>query len=694
MKRSSLLRYVFACAIALMLLVPSIATAANTTTVQDGKEKPGFGLSEDLGHAMSRQADQVKQKIERGARSLFNREPLGFDWQTIEHIYSFLLQLPLRIPEFTQKVIEQSRLLGFVGSLLILIFFIAVIYSFLGQKRIMAHIEKKVMPLQNRVPKSIYPYILPAHRVVVAALFPLILLAAFTLINALIALDAAWFHLTGQLIKLWAIGALFISLLRELLARDLFKVTAQHGKSLFRLARLVVLYSIFGVGLYWAAEAFDLRRDVLALLRFTVSLSIVLVLFLLMLKKKAFLSLLPDLPHRSYEKFLRLIRRYYFPLIFLSLVLALMWSVGYRSLGRVLLAKIWSSGAAYLAIMVAYHLLSNALLRWHANIHKDNEAAQVVFQSVKSLLVYGVSLATILIVLNLLGLLGLLEQAMSFPVFELGKTGVTLWILLKAVLILVTFVFFSRISQAYLDHRVYPAVGIEPGLGYALNTFLKYLLLAVGFLVSLNVLGLDLRFLLVFAGAVGIGIGMGLQSMAANIISGFTLIFGGKLRKGDWIEVSGTMGVVTDIFLRATKVRTRDEIEYLIPNSEFINGTLVNFSLGSPLVRIAVPVGVSYSADPRKVEQILLAAAESEPSVSNEKPPVVRFVEFGDSSLNFQLLVWINVRTTPRRLVRSALYFTIFEELAKAGIEIPFPQRDIHIRSTVGKKPTGDLEAG
>jgi small-conductance mechanosensitive channel len=172
--------------------------------------------------------------------------------------------------------------------------------------------------------------------------------------------------------------------------------------------------------------------------------------------------------------------------------------------------------------------------------------------------------------------------------------------------------------------------------------------------------------------------------MAANVISGFILIFGGKLRKGDWIEVGETMGMVTDIYLRATNVRTRDNIEYLIPNTEFISGTLVNYSLGSPLIRIEVPVGVSYHADPELVRKILLDVAGRERLVSKEKLPMVRFVGFGDSSIDFELLIWINVRTTPRRRVRSALYFAIFEELAKAGIEIPFPQRDIHVRSMVG----------
>jgi small-conductance mechanosensitive channel len=197
----------------------------------------------------------------------------------------------------------------------------------------------------------------------------------------------------------------------------------------------------------------------------------------------------------------------------------------------------------------------------------------------------------------------------------------------------------------------------------------------------LNILGINLQFLLVFAGAIGIGVGLGLQNMAANVISGFTIIFGGKIRKGDWIEVESMIGEVMDIYLRATKVRTRDNIEYLVPNSNIISNTMVNYSLSSPLIRIELPVGVSYSADPRRVEEILMAAAGHEPLVEKARRPGVRFVEYGDNSINFDLLVWIDVRRTPRRRVRSNLYFAIFEGFAKAGIEIPFPQRDVHIRS-------------
>jgi small-conductance mechanosensitive channel len=674
--------------IAIILLLPAVrftAWAADQTSGQKDKA-PEFGISQDVGDAASRQAGEVRQQIAKKARTLFKREPLGFDWQTAEYLYDRLTALPLQIPELMQALIEQSRLLGFVGSVLIFVFLVALVYSLLGQKRVMRRVVLLLAPQEGRIPKSIYPYILSAIRVVIAALFPLVLLAAFSLVSALVAYDAAWFRLIGRLLLLWSAGSLVINLLRELLIREFFGISPERGRSIYRPARLVVLYSVFAVGAYWAAVAFQLRQDVLALLQFVITLSIIAILFLLLLKKQALLSMLPDFPHTGYRKFVKFFTKYYYLLIVLSLFLGLLWGFGYRDLGRVVLVKIWASVGVYLLIMAVYHALIGVLKRWYERTDKDDEAAGLMFRSVKSLLVYAALLATALVVLNLLGLLGLLKHVMSFPVFVLGTTGVTLWIILEAVLILLAFVYSSRLLQAYLDYRVYPAFGVEPGLGYAINTFLKYLMLGVGFLIALNVVGLDLRFLFVFAGAVGIGVGMGLQSMAANIISGFTLIFGGKLRKGDWIEVADTMGRVTDIHLRATNVRTRDNIDYLIPNTEFITGTLVNYSLGSPLVRIEVPVGVSYDADPRQVSQILLDVAARERLVSKEKPPVVRFVEFGDNSINFELLIWINVRTTPRRRVRSELYFAIFSELAKAGIEIPFPQRDIHVRSMVADK--------
>jgi small-conductance mechanosensitive channel len=647
------------------------------------EKKPAFTIAEDVGGSMMKEAARVKEQFAKQARTLFERKPLGWNWDTITYLYHWLPSLPLKIPVFVKQIMEQGRVLGVVGSLIVLTFIIAVLYSLLGQNRVLAKVEAGVQPIRKRIPEASYPYFISALKVIVAALIPLLLLGAFSLINAMITYEAAWFQLIGRLLVLWAVGALLISLLRELLTRDLFAATTGYGKTIFRLSRLALLYVLAGEAVFWGAATFPIRKDVLALLQFAISTSIVLVLFLLFLKKRALLSLFPELPYRSYQGFIRLFEKYYYPLIGVSLFLALLWCLGYRQLGSVLLSKIWAAVGAYLLIMLIYHLIQGWLKKWGQKLDAADETAQFLFQSLRTLLLYTTVIVSVLIILDIFGLWGPFKRVMSFPVVKLGETQVTCWIILKALFIFLAFFYASRLLQAYLDYKIYPSIGVDPGLGYALNTFFKYFSLVIGSIISLRIVGIDLRFLLVFAGAAGIGIGFGLQNMAANVISGFTIIFGGKIRKGDWIEAGTTLGVVTDIYLRATKVKTRNNIEYLIPNSDLISKTMINYSLSSPMIRIELPVGVSYNADPQKVREILLAVAGKEPMVEKYRKPEVRFTEYGDSSINFELLIWINVRKTPRRNVRSALYFEIFAAFKKAGIEIPFPQRDIHIRSRI-----------
>jgi small-conductance mechanosensitive channel len=660
------------------------ASAQDKSDAAAEKKEPSIAISHEIDDVMIREATKVKEEFQQKARSLFDRVPLGWDFNTITYLYDLAMSLPKKIPVFTRFVIEQSKVLGVIGSFLVVVFIGVVLYSLLGQRRVMDWVERKVDPLSGYIPEATYPFVMSGIKVVVSALIPLLLLAAFVLINALIDYSAAWFQLIGRLLGFWAAGALLLQLLKESLTRDLFKVTAQYGPTIYRWARLALLYVIFGLAAYWAAEVFEIREDVLALLRFVVSVSVIVVLLILHLNKKAFMSLLPEIPIQSYMWFRRFLERYYFPLLLVSFLAALLWCFGYRALGRLVLFKIWFTAAAFIVITLIFHSLKRFLDNWYRRLDRTDEDARMFVGALRSILKYATVVATLIIVLNMLGLLDPLQRIMSFPIFQLGDTTVTFWLIVKAILILLTFVYVSRLAQAYFDYKLYPSFGIDPGLGYALNTVFKYTALGIGFLIALNILGLNLQFLLVFAGAIGIGVGLGLQNMAANVISGFTIIFGGKIRKGDWIEVEGMMGKVTDIYLRATKVQTRDNIEYLVPNSNMIANTMVNYTLSSALIRIELPVGVSYSANPRQVEKILLAAAENEPLVDKTHRPAVRFVQYADNSINFELLVWIDVRKTPRRRVRSNLYFVIFEEFAKAGIEIPFPQRDVHIRYPEG----------
>jgi small-conductance mechanosensitive channel len=664
------------------MMLTASPQAATTPPASEKLNQPAISLPGDVGHTIASKAASVKAEIASRADSLFKRTAPGWDWKTIEYLYKRVVGLPLKFPEIVKQIMEQGRVLGVAGSFIVLIFMVTVFYSLLARKRLLTRIEKAAAPLKNRIPAAVYPFFLSALKVLVAALIPLSLLAIFSLVNAMIRYEAAWFELIGKLLVLWAVGALLIGLLRESLTQNLFQATSRYGKKIFQLARLALLYGLAGFALIQCAAAFQVRPDVIAFLKFAVSVSIVIILFLIHLMKKALMSFLPDLPYPVYHSFIRMLNRFYYPLMLFAFLMALLWCIGYKQFGRVVLIKIWSSGLAYLLIMLAYHKLRGWLQKWYESKDTSDEAVQFLFQSFRTMLLYATLIATVAIIFNLLGMLDLIERIISIPVVKVGTTQITLWLISKAVIILLAFIFAARLLQAYLDFKIYPLLGIDPGLGYALDISFKYTFIVIGILISLRAVGIDLRFLLVFAGAAGIGIGLGLQHIAADVISGFTIIFGGKIRKGDWIEVDKKLGIVTDIFLRATRVRTRDHIEYLIPNSNLISNIMVNYSLSSPMTRIDLPVGVSYRSDPQQVKKILLEVAEKESMVSNYKKPVVRFVEYGNSSLNFELLIWIDVRVTPRRNVRSALYFAIFEEFKKAGIEIPFPQRDIHIRSS------------
>lgn len=687
--RGTVIRRGLLAGLALLLVVggAAAALAAEAKGAANGGDPPSISLPEDMGKAIVKEAAEVREEFQKQARTLFLRSNLGWDLDTIEYLYTWLLDLPLRAPELIRQVMEHGRLLGLAGSLVVLTFVAAVLYSLIGRARVMRRLEAALAPVRQRIPDAVYPFVLAALRVVVAAAIPLVLYGVYALINSLISYQAVWFVLLGRLLLLWSLAGLAIGLFREVLTSGLFEVTAAHGRKVFGLVRLLLLYGAVCIALLMGAQSFQFRKDVLAFLQFAITVSVVCLFLLLMLNKRAILSFLPELPYRSYRNYIEILRKFYLPLIGVSFVLALLWCFGFRQFGRVVLVNIWSTVGALLLLALLYHALRVGLERWSSKVPAGDERGQFLVDSAKAFLGYAAAVGTAVLLLNMLGLLDPIARIFSFPVLKVGQTSLSFWTILKALMILVFFIFMSRMLQAYLDYRVFPALGVDAGPGYAINTIVRLAFFAVGLLIALNTVGIDLGFFLVFAGAIGVGIGLGLQSMAANLIAGFIIIFGGKVRKGDWIQVENGMGVVTDIHLASTRVRTRGNVEYLIPNSTLVSNTIVNYSLSSPLIWISLPVGVAYHSDPQQVKRILLEVAAREPMVHQLEKPSVIFAELADSSLNFALAVCIDVRAYAERAVKSSLYFAIFEEFKKAGIEIPFPQRDIHVRTPGGGLP-------
>lgn len=198
----------------------------------------------------------------------------------------------------------------------------------------------------------------------------------------------------------------------------------------------------------------------------------------------------------------------------------------------------------------------------------------------------------------------------------------------------------------------------------------------------MQTVGINLSTLAILAGALGVGIGFGLQNITNNFVSGIIILFERPIKVGDRIQVGDVNGDVINISMRSTTVVTNDNISVIVPNSEFISSTVVNWSHTDRNVRFNIPVGVSYKEDPEIVKKILLEVAEAEEGVLKKPIPDVLFDEYGNSSLNFKLRVWTSSYITTPGVLKSRLYFEIFKNFRVHNIEIPFPQRDIHIKNT------------
>lgn len=208
----------------------------------------------------------------------------------------------------------------------------------------------------------------------------------------------------------------------------------------------------------------------------------------------------------------------------------------------------------------------------------------------------------------------------------------------------------------------------------------RFVVLVLGAFVLAGVLGIDASTLALIGGGLSVGIGIGLQNVVANFVSGIILIFEQSLRPGDVIDINGKIGTVSDLNIRATTIRTNDNVELVIPNDRFFSSEVVTYTKDNPLVRVELPFGVSYKSDPKTVRDLAVATVERHGLVSKKHTPTVQFMGFGDSALNFRLLVWME-RPQLIPVFRSDLYFMLWDALQAQHIEIPFPQRDLNLGS-------------
>jgi small-conductance mechanosensitive channel len=277
-------------------------------------------------------------------------------------------------------------------------------------------------------------------------------------------------------------------------------------------------------------------------------------------------------------------------------------------------------------------------------------------------------------------ILSLIKGVFRVTLFEINRQPITVSNLIMFVLVISLFAILSRIIRSILKGQVFPRLAIEEGTRYTLLRVTHYLIIVIGAVVGFQFIGIDLTGLAVIFGLLSVGIGFGLQNVTSNFVAGLILLLERPIKVGDRITVGNTEGDVVEINIRSTTIRSLNNIAIIVPNSEFVSSTVINWTHGDQKIRLEIDVGVSYSSNLETVLRCLREVAEENPEVLTNPAPEVLHTGFGDSSWNMRLRAWIgNPKRHPQ--VRSALNCAIVRKFREYEVEIPFPQRDLHVRS-------------
>ena len=319
-----------------------------------------------------------------------------------------------------------------------------------------------------------------------------------------------------------------------------------------------------------------------------------------------------------------------------------------------LLGIIATLATAWLVVTFATRLIANPLLR--------------------SVVRYG---AWIWVTLTILGITDESEQLLDSIALELGETRISLWLLLQAAFILGVFFMVARFLSRTTSAQIKRNDDISPSMQVLLIKFLQVVLFGAAFFIGLRTVGFDLTGLAVLSGAIGIGVGFGLQKVVSNLVSGIIILLDKSIKPGDVITVGETFGWINSLGARYVSITTRDGREYLIPNEDLITTQVVNWSHSNDFVRLDIYFGTAYGDNPHDVRKLAIEAAASVDRVLEHRPPVCHIVGFGDSSVDYILRFWIKDPTGGLTNIRGNVYLALWDTFADNGISIPFPQREV-----------------
>jgi small-conductance mechanosensitive channel len=264
----------------------------------------------------------------------------------------------------------------------------------------------------------------------------------------------------------------------------------------------------------------------------------------------------------------------------------------------------------------------------------------------------------------------------------IGTSTISAWGILSGILAFAFTMWACLAVARIIETQLQNVPGLSPSLKVLIAKIVRIVFIVVATAVSLSSMGIDLSALTVLGGAIGLGLGFGLQKVVSNFISGILLLVDNSIKPGDVIEIAGTYGWINNLRARYASVITRDGTEHLIPNEDLITQRVINWTFTNNLVRMKVPIGVSYDSDPHQCLELVIAAAQSVDRVLSKPTPVCHVLGFGDSSIDLELRFWISDPTNGVANVKSQVLLNIWDTFKENNIEIPYPQSDLHIRSS------------
>ena len=287
----------------------------------------------------------------------------------------------------------------------------------------------------------------------------------------------------------------------------------------------------------------------------------------------------------------------------------------------------------------------------------------------------------VVVALYLLDWLPLITKNLDSIGFKIGQSQITLLSIINFILLVALFFTFAVWISSTIERRMLESKTLNASLKVALTKIVKVVFITVAILIALDTAGIDLTALTVFGGALGVGLGFGLQRITSNFISGFILLFDKSIKPGDTISIGDKFGWVQELRARYVVVRDRDGVDTLIPNENLITTDVINWSYKDPNVRIKAPISISYHDDPEQAMRLMVEAASETDRVLADPPPVARLMKFGDNGIELECRVWINDPQMGINNVRSDLNLNMWKKLKAGGITIPFPQRDVYIKT-------------